>query len=167
MDARDKVESERTIVVVSFITDRAEKERIAASILSDLPNWFGLPASIQRYISESLDKPLWAFLGEDSSPKGFIVLKETSESTAEIYVMGVLREYHHRGIGTALWQSFLAYAKEYGYEYIQVKTVQTGRCREYDLANRFYQSLGFRELEVFPTLWDERNPCQVYVKYIG
>ena len=26
-----------------------------------------------------------------------------------------------------------------------------------------YLALGFREFEVFPTLWDEWNPCQVYV----
>jgi hypothetical protein len=26
--------------------------------------------------------------------------------------------------------------------------------------------MGFSELEVFPTLWDESNPCQVYVKAI-
>ena len=29
--------------------------------------------------------------------------------------------------------------------------------------NRFYLALGFREFEVFPMLWDEANPCQVYV----
>lgn len=22
---------------------------------------------------------------------------------------------------------------------------------------------GFKEFEVFPTLWDEQNPCQIYV----
>ena len=41
-----------------------------------------------------------------------------------------------------------------------------GRYKEYDDTNRFYQSLGFKELEVFPTLWDERNPCQIYVMAI-
>lgn len=25
------------------------------------------------------------------------------------------------------------------------------------------QPVGFKEFEVFPTLWDEANPCQVYV----
>ena len=27
----------------------------------------------------------------------------------------------------------------------------------------YYKSLGFKELEVFPTLWDEANPCQIYI----
>ena len=34
---------------------------------------------------------------------------------------------------------------------------------EYDATNRFYLALGFGEFEVFPTLWDEWNPCQIYV----
>ena len=34
---------------------------------------------------------------------------------------------------------------------------------DYDKTNHFYLSLGFKEFEVFPTLWDEYNPCQVYV----
>ncbi len=28
-------------------------------------------------------------------------------------------------------------------------------------------SLGFREFEVFPTLWEEWNPCQIYVMSVG
>lgn len=34
---------------------------------------------------------------------------------------------------------------------------------DYDATNRFYRSMGFQEYEVFPQLWDEANPCQVYV----
>ena len=30
-------------------------------------------------------------------------------------------------------------------------------------ANLFYISCGFKELEVFPLLWDDANPCQIYV----
>ena len=50
--------------------------------------------------------------------------------------------------------------------FIQVKTVQMGKYAEYDDTNRFYLSLGFKELEVFPTLWDEWNPCQIYIMAI-
>ena len=54
-------------------------------------------------------------------------------------------------------------AKEMGYSFIQVKTVQMGKYKSYDDTNRFYLSIGFKEFEVFPTLWDEWNPCQIYV----
>lgn len=77
--------------------------------------------------------------------------------------MGVLKEYHRHGIGRTLFADAKAFAKEKGYSFLQVKTVQMGKYPEYDKTNRFYQSLGFQEFEVFPTLWDEWNPCQIYV----
>ena len=50
-----------------------------------------------------------------------------------------------------------------GYSFLQVKTVQMGKYEDYDRTNRFYLALGFKEFEVFPMLWDEKNPCQIYV----
>ena len=45
--------------------------------------------------------------------------------------------------------------------------MKKGKYKEYDIANAFYEKLGFKELECFPNLWDEWNPCQVYVKHIA
>ena len=81
--------------------------------------------------------------------------------------MGVLPEYHRRGIGAGLWEAAKAYAKAQGYLYAQVKTVASGHYPEYDRTNAFYRAMGFEALECFPTLWDARNPCQVYVQYLG
>lgn len=77
--------------------------------------------------------------------------------------MGVLKEYHRNGIGQSLFQRAKAAIREKGYSFIQVKTVQMGKYEEYDQTNKFYMALGFKEFEVFPTLWEEGNPCQVYV----
>ena len=90
-------------------------------------------------------------------------MKETSHYTVEICVMGVKKEYHCLGIGSKLFEAFYQYAKEKGYEFIQVKTVREGMYPDYDLTNAFYQKVGFRELECMEGLWDEANPCQVYV----
>lgn len=152
--------------MIKFITNIDEKEDIASTILSQLPEWFGLPESANEYIQNSKTMPFWAVFDKDK-PIGFIVLKETSNATAEVYVMGVLKEYHRKGIGRLLFESFQDYAIEHGYEFIQVKTVKKGHYKEYDITNAFYEKLGFKEMECFPTLWDEWNPCQVYVKYIG
>ena len=54
-----------------------------------------------------------------------------------------------------MWEAFLEYAKEHGYEYVQVKTVKKGQYKEYDITNAFYEKIGFKELECFPNLWDE------------
>ena len=71
------------------VDDPSQKSQIAETILSQLPDWFGIPESTQEYINGCADKPLWVAV-VDGKPVGFIVLKETSPATAEIYVMGVL-----------------------------------------------------------------------------
>lgn len=152
--------------MIQQIRNSEEKASIAERILFSLPDWFGIPEGIRNYIEESRKLPFFAAFSEEQ-PVGFVVLKATSRATAEIFVMGVLPEYHHKGIGRKLYEAFEAYAYAQGYRYIQVKTVQMGRYPEYDRTNRFYMAMGFEELECFPTLWDEWNPCQVYVKYIG
>lgn len=80
--------------------------------------------------------------------------------------MGVLKEYHRQGIGRKLFEEAMEKARQMGYSFIQVKTVQMVRYNNYDDTNRFYLSLGFQELEVFPMLWDEANPCQIYIMAI-
>lgn len=147
------------------IDEEGRKESISESILCELPDWFGIPESTQNYISDCREMPFWAaFDGE--KPVGFIAMKETSSHTAEIYVMGVLPEYHRSGIGRKLYDELECFAKAGGYSFVQVKTVQMGKYDEYDRTNRFYMAMGFKEFECFPTLWDECNPCQIYVKYI-
>lgn len=76
----------------------------------------------------------------------------------------MLKDYHRKGIGRKLFEQAKEKAKQAGYSFMQVKTVQMGRYEDYDATNHFYLSLGFKEFEVFPTLWDEWNPCQIYAK---
>ena len=100
---------------------------------------------------------------QENQAVGFAALKETSPCAGEIYVMGVLPAYHRSGIGQQLFAAIRAEAIARGYRLLQVKTVQTGHYEEYDRTNAFYQRMGFLPLECLPTLWDEWNPCQVYV----
>lgn len=151
--------------MITFVTDPDKKASIASDILHQLPEWFGLPESTKTYIEDSKELPFWACF-EAEKPAGFLALKETSPYTVEIYVMGVLKEKHRSGIGSLLFQECEVYAREKGYEFLQVKTVQKGHYEEYDRTNAFYERLGFRELECFPTLWDVWNPCQIYVKTV-
>lgn len=148
--------------MIVFIEDPAEREAVSRSILQALPEWFGIEESLEEYVRTCRDLPFWADV-EDGEVRGFIALKETSPYTAELCVMGVLPRHHRRGIGRALFGAFRRYAREQGYSFLQVKTVQAGRYAVYDRTAAFYRSLGFRELECFPTLWDPWNPCQIYV----
>lgn len=151
--------------MVYIINDEEAKEQISSKILLDLPEWFGIPESTEEYVKCSREMPFWADI-EDEVARGFITLKETSQYTAEIYVIGVLKEFHREKIGINLFKAFYDYAKEHGYLYIQVKTVKEGCYAEYDKTIAFYKRLGFKEFECFDTLWDEWNPCQIYIMAI-
>ena len=144
------------------ISAASEKQRITREILEALPDWFGIEESREEYIRKSVDLTFYAAY-DGNQPIGFICLKETGKDTAEICVMGVLKEYHRKRVGKALFEEAKKAAVRAGYSFLQVKTVQMGKYADYDATNRFYLSLGFKEFEVFPTLWDEWNPCQVYV----
>ena len=144
------------------IFDDSEKAAITRSILEALPEWFAVPESREHYIQDSCGKTFFCAF-DTARPVGFLYLRETGKDTVELAVMGVLKNYHRQGIGTALFACAKKAACEMGYSFLQVKTVQMGKYEEYDRTNKFYLSLGFKELEVFPLLWDEKNPCQIYI----
>ena len=149
-------------MIIKQIKNDSEKRNITRFILESLTDWFGIPEAREEYIADSNEKTFFCAF-DDKRPIGFIYLKETGKDTVELAVMGVLKEYHRMGIGRKLFEEAKKAVCEEGYSFLQVKTVQMGRYKEYDDTNKFYLSLGFKEFEVFPTLWDEWNPCQVYV----
>lgn len=123
---------------------------------------FGLPESREEYIQDSVRKPFFcARINEKNI--GFLYLKQTGKDTVEIAAMGVLKEYHRKGIGQSLFEYAKKEILKKGYSFIQVKTVQMGKYETYDKTNKFYLSLGFKEFEIFPALWDKWNPCQIYI----
>lgn len=147
---------------IKEVSAASEKQKITREILEALPEWFEVEESREDYIEKSADLIYYAAF-DDDKPVGFICLKETGKDTTEICVMGVLKDYHRHGIGRLLFDEIKKAAIREGYSFLQVKTVQMGMYDDYDATNRFYLSVGFKEFEVFPTLWDEANPCQVYV----
>ena len=143
--------------IIKVINDE-DKKKITRAILEALLEWFGIVEAREEYILDSVGKDFFCALEKDKVV-GFLYLKQTGKDTVELAVMGVLKEYHRKGIGRALFE----YAKESGYSFIQVKTVKMGMYEDYDRTNQFYISLGFKEFEVLDSLWDENNPCQIYV----
>lgn len=150
---------------IEQVTDIAEKQRIARVILEGLKEWFEVDESREKYINDCPSQPFFAAFA-DGAPAGFLCLKETGRDTVELAVMGVKKELHRCGAGRELFDAARSFAAQNGYSFMQVKTVKMGMYEDYDRTNRFYLSLGFKELEVLP-LWDEANPCQVYIMYIG
>ncbi len=80
-----------------------KKQSIARYILEALPDWFGIPESREQYIKESVIQPFFAAY-DSEKPIGFLCLKETGKETVELCVMGVLKEYHRKGVGRKLFE---------------------------------------------------------------
>lgn len=148
--------------MIKEITDASQKKAIAREILEALHDWFEVDESREQYIAESADEPFFAAI-ENDRPVGFLCLKQTGKETVELAVMGVLRDYHRKGLGIQLFEAAKASAAKQGYSFMQVKTVQMGYYEDYDRTNKFYLSLGFKEFEVIECIWGKENPCQIYV----
>ena len=153
-------------MIIKEIYDEQEKKEISTSILQSLSNWFGIPESTQEYIKQSSNLPFFAATYE-SNPLGFISVKENNQYTAEIYIMGVLPDCHNQGIGKSLLNRVLQWAKENGYEFLQVKTLDESHPDPYYARTRkFYTSVGFKPLECLPELWGRENPCLIMIQHI-
>lgn len=148
--------------MIEQVFDKDEKRTITRCILEALPEWFEVEESREKYISECADQ-IFLAAKENGTNAGFLCLKETGRDTVEVAVMGVLKSHHRNGLGRQLIEKAKEIAMDNGYSFMQVKTLQMGKYDDYDKTNLFYQSCGFKEFEVLPTLWDIDNPCQVYV----
>lgn len=141
------------------VGDPGERSRICEVVLRDLADWFGIEEATTAYIRDVAELPTFA-VGEDA----FIALKTHNPRAAEVYVMGVRRERHGQGLGSALLGAGEAYLRGRGVEYLQVKTLGPSYPDAgYERTRGFYEARGFVPLEELHDLW-EQNPCLLLVK---
>ncbi|MAH04840.1 MAG: GNAT family N-acetyltransferase [Pseudomonadota bacterium] len=134
------------------------------AILRALPDWFGLEHAIVEYVETMQSYPILKAVKGDEVI-GFTSVKKHNPSSAELYVMGVLPNYHRQGIGREMVKAIETRLRAVGISFLQVKTLDASRANDaYDKTRMFYASQDFVPLEVFPTLWGENNPCVQMVK---
>lgn len=75
--------------MIARVESPEARARIARTILDSLPDWFGIPESVDEYVRACRDLPVWAAV-EDGRCLGFIAMRRTSPCAAEIHVTGVL-----------------------------------------------------------------------------
>ena len=153
------------MLVIKEVKDEEQKMAVVAEVLKDLPEWFGIPESTQAYIEGAKDLRVWATY-QESDVVGFISLSYSSEDCAEIDCLGVKKSFQGQGIGRELITTIEREAVKQ-VDYLQVKTVAEGSNKDYDRTNVFYRNLDFKKLEIFPQLWDLKNPCQILIKKIN
>ncbi len=135
------------------------RSRLCEHVLRDLPEWFGIEDATAAYVRDVRELTTLA-VGDDA----FLSLKQHTPRAAEVYVMGVRRDRHRRGAGSALLAAAEAYLRERGVEYLQVKTLGPSRASDaYARTRAFYEARGFVPLEELHGLWED-NPCLLLVK---
>ena len=160
---------------------------VAEGILRALPGWFGIESSIVEYAAAADELPTFVAVAParagaeparaaartteaetDEAARdviGFVTVKPTSEDALELHVMGVLAEWHRRGVGGALVERAAAYARAEGFTLLHVKTLAASDPDPgYAATRAFYLAEGFLPLEVLPDLWGPDDPCLVLVR---
>ena len=152
--------------IIKFQVNPINCGLLCGKILRSLPDWFGIEKAIVQYIKDA-DKFDTMIVKNENQEIGFLTIKKHFKESADIHCMGILPQYHRKGIGKQLIKKVELYLKNEGVKMLQVKTIsENSDCKFYAQTREFYKSVGFISLEVFPTLWDKSNPCLQLVKQI-
>jgi XTP/dITP diphosphohydrolase len=113
------------------------------------------------WVVRTKDKP-----GNDGVA-GLVTLLQHFPVTAEVHLIAIRTQHHRKGLGHKLLATVEAHLKQTETQILTVKTLAPGANDEfYARTHRFYAAEGFLPLEVFPTLWDEENPCLLMAKVL-
>lgn len=144
---------------IKQVESAEEKGRVCHTVLRSLPNWFCIEEAIVDYVKECRKYPCWVMYIADTAI-GIISLLEHNEHTSEIYVMGIVPEFHRHGIGARAITQVKDQLRKENKKFLTVKTLSSAHPDPYYRKTReFYLRLGFHPIEEFPTLWGKENPC--------
>lgn len=134
-----------------------------ASILAELPEWFGLPQSNAEYAEFAEHEPTWV-AEANGDVLGVMTLVDHGFSAIDIHLMAVRPQAHRRGVGRALVRRALAETRALDRPYLTVKTRGPSLPYEpYERTRAFYEAVGFQPLEEFTEIWGPENPCLIMV----
>ncbi len=149
--------------IIEVCTDKAN---VCREVLEGLPEWFAIPDARETYIVESENLPMFVCYRKQE-PIGFISIKTHTQFSAELYVLGVKRQFHRKGIGKALVDTASQFASKEKIRFLTVKTLASSNPDPHYAATRkFYERLEFLPVEIFPTLWGEENSCLLMAKVL-
>lgn len=149
---------------IKEVVDSNIKSEICEMVLRSLPEWFGIEESIKEYV-HGVKESYFMSVYIGNIPIGFISLIEHNEYTSEIYVLGILPEFHNKGIGRKLILKVEEYLIHSNKKFLTVKTLSDSHPdKHYKKTRNFYNAMGFYPIEEFKTLWGEANPCLFMLK---
>lgn len=151
-------------ITIEIITEEEKKSEICRKVLFALPEWFGIEEATEEYIDGVKGKQFLAAKIYDEFV-GFYSIKDHFSETSEIYVCGVLPQFHRNGIGRLLQMETEKLLRTQNKRFLTVKTLSNSHPdKGYAGTRKFYQAQGFIPLEVFTELWGADLPCLFLVK---
>ncbi len=146
------------------IEDPSLKKQITRTVLDNLPEWFGKEDATREYVENAAHYP---FIAAEMNGEyvGFYSLREENKDVLDMYVLGVLREYHSGGVGSSLQHYVDDYAKKKGYSYLMVLTLAAAaNDSAYLKTRKFYLNMGFFDFYRNDAIFSKDDPCQIMVK---
>ncbi len=152
------------MIEIVEIKESALKQTITQTILNDLPAWFGIEEAIKTYVEGVKPLPFFAAKVRDQYV-GFYALREENAQVIDMYVLGVLKAYHHKGIGQKLQAYVDQYAKKKGYTYLMVLTLaKKAQNPAYLKTRQFYLKVDFFDFYQNDKIFSKEDPCQIMIK---
>jgi ribosomal protein S18 acetylase RimI-like enzyme len=145
-------------------SDEAEK---AYGIAQKLPDYFNEKGL--KSIKEDVKTQFLYGAYKNGEMVGFITYKELNPEAIEITWTAVLPDTQGEGVGSKLVLESLQQLGD-NYKVCEVKTLSdTHPDTGYKRTREFYKRLGFIPLETIYSYpgWDEKNPCQIFVKFLN
>lgn len=151
---------------IKSVTSIEDKIEICKNIIEELPEWFDEQGR-KDYVANIENTQVWAYF-VDEKPVGFISIKNNNEFTSEIYVFGILKQYHRSGVGSQLMETVYNKLVSDNVKLLVVKTLDESADYEpYNRTRNFYLKQGFIPVDVYEKIWNEENPCLLMVKVVG
>lgn len=149
---------------IEKINKNEEKSRICKNIIASLPDWFGITESNKEYVEGVAETEFYtAYMFEKEV--GFFSIISHFRETSEIYVCGVLPDFHREGIGAKLLKAVEDDLKTQNMKFLTVKTLSSAHPdKGYAKTREFYKACGFIPLEEFKELWSSEHPCLFMAK---
>ncbi len=136
-------------------------------VLRTLPLWFGIEASLLEYVRDTERFPTFVARVADEIV-GFLTVREHFAEAWEVHCIAVAAPARNEGVGRTLQAHVERWLQAKRVRLLQVKTLADSHpSAEYAETRRFYASVGYVPLEVFPTLWGPRLPVLQLVKVLS
>lgn len=144
-----------------------EKSKVCRDVMAALPDWFGGPEADREPGRQVRELPMFIARAKGRAV-GFLTVKAHPPAAVEVLLMGVLPDWHGRGVGRVLIAAVTAHAADLGARYLTVKTIGETHPSEHFAATRaFYRAAGFVPLEELADFFGKGQPCLYMVKALN